>query len=71
MRRLLVTGLSIAWLFGAVGLTGCGGGGVEEGIPADTKPAVPLDSIKTQMVPQNKMPKAAAPAPDAKAETPK
>lgn len=72
MRRLLVTGLSSAGLFFAVGLIGCGGG-PDEGMPADTKPAISLEDMKSksQMVPYSKISKTAAPAPDAKTETPK
>jgi hypothetical protein len=70
MRRLLIAGLSIAGLSFSLVMTGCGGGGMEEGMPADTTPAVPLDSVKTQMVTPNKIPKT-TPPPEAKTETPK
>lgn len=57
MRRFLVGGLGTALLFG---LVGCGGGGVEEGVPKDTKPDVSLDTVKANMgdtkVNPNKLP---------------
>jgi len=59
MRRLLVTGLSIAGLSLSLALIGCGGG-ADEGVPADTKPGVSPEvagKVKPQMVPINKMPK--------------
>ncbi len=46
MRRMLVSSLGAALLLGVVG---CGGGGIDEGVPADTKPAIPLDTVKANM----------------------
>jgi len=69
MRRLLVMGLSIAGLFFSLAATGCGGG-ADEGLPADTKPGVPIETLKTQMVPLSKVPKT-IPKSDATTETPK
>jgi len=46
-RRVIVA--SSALLAISLGLSGCGGGGVEEGTPKDLTPAVPLDTVKTQM----------------------
>jgi hypothetical protein len=49
MRRTLVNGakVSIAFLF--LGLAGCGGGGIEEGVPKDLTPAVDPNLMKVQM----------------------
>jgi hypothetical protein len=64
MRRLLVTGLSIAGLSLSLALIGCGGG-ADEGVPADTKPGVSPEAAakaKPQMVPIAKVPKTSAPS---------
>jgi hypothetical protein len=48
MKRSLVGVLSAVVLGSTVTLTGCGGGS-DTGVPADTTPGVPLDSVKTEM----------------------
>jgi hypothetical protein len=69
MRRLLVTGLSIAGLSLSLAVTGCGDGG-QEGVPTDTTPGVPIDSVKTQMAPVKSPPKG-SPTGEATPETKK
>src|SRR5204863_91130 len=52
MKRSVLGGLSLASLALCVGLAGCGGGGIDEGVPRGdaTKPDVPLDTISTGML---------------------
>ena len=52
-RRVMLA--SSALLAISLGLSGCGGG-VEEGTPKDLTPAVPLDSVKTQLSPSTSKP---------------
>lgn len=67
MRRMLVSSLGAALLLGVVG---CGGGGIDEGVPPSTKPDVPLDTVPGDMgatkINPNALPKGSetgAPAP--------
>jgi predicted small lipoprotein YifL len=46
MKRMLLSGLGAAFLCSVIG---CGGGGVEEGLPPSTKSDVPLDSVGADM----------------------
>jgi hypothetical protein len=46
MKRMLLSGLGAAFLMGVIG---CGGGTLDEGVPKDLKPDVPLDSVKANM----------------------
>jgi hypothetical protein len=46
MKRMLMSGLGAALLIGVVG---CGGGNVDEGMPPSTKPDVPLSEAKADM----------------------
>jgi len=45
MKRIVVSGLGVFLIAVVVGVMGCDGGGVEPGIPADTKPGVPLEDM--------------------------
>jgi len=65
MRRFIVNGLGVALL---LGVAGCGGGGIEEGVPKSTTPDVPL-TVKTEM-PKGLNPKALPKGADAPAPTP-
>jgi hypothetical protein len=47
MKRMLMSGLGAAFLYGVIGCGG--GGGIEEGVPASTKPDVPLDTVPGNM----------------------
>ncbi len=40
MKRILLSGLSVAFLMGVVG---CGGGGMDAGTPSDLTPGVKID----------------------------
>jgi hypothetical protein len=54
MKRVL---LSACLVFGSFGLTGCDGGGVQEGMPEDAKKVdVPLNSIPANAAEGPKMP---------------
>jgi hypothetical protein len=46
MKRIA---LGLAGFVLSVSLVGCGGGGVDEGMPADQKPGVPLDPNMVNM----------------------
>lgn len=48
MKRTLVGVLSTAFLASIIPLAGCDSGG-DAGLPADTKPGVPLESMKADM----------------------
>ncbi len=55
MRRLVLSGLAAV----ALGATGCSGGGVETGMPTDTKPQPIPSNVQTKMgPPPKKMPTA-------------
>lgn len=44
MKRRVARSLCAAAVLVSLGMSGCGGGsGIEEGVPKDTKPGVPLD----------------------------
>jgi len=51
MKRSVLSGLSLAAIVLSLGLAGCGGAGVDEGIPAGdlNKPGVPLNTVSTDM----------------------
>jgi hypothetical protein len=51
MKRSVLSGLVLASLALPLGLAGCGGGGVEEGVPKEIgkTAVVPVDSIKADM----------------------
>jgi hypothetical protein len=53
-RRVMVASSMLLAI--SLGLSGCGGGGLEEGTPKDLTPAVPLDSVKLQMPTAKAMP---------------
>jgi hypothetical protein len=59
MRRLVVSGVCVGVVALALGASGCGGGGIEPGVPQDTKPQPLPDNIQTKMGPPPKK----APAP--------
>jgi hypothetical protein len=57
MKRSLVSVLFAGTVIGALGVCGCGGGGMDEGMPKDMTPGVPTNSIKADMaVPGAKKP---------------
>jgi hypothetical protein len=53
-RRVMVASSMLLAI--SLGLSGCGGGGIDEGTPKDTTPGVPLDSVKLQMPTAKSMP---------------
>jgi hypothetical protein len=69
MKRSVLSGFLFASLALPLCLTGCGGGGVEEGMPQGIpdKPAVPIDSIKADMASEKA--KLTAPKPSAAKST--
>jgi hypothetical protein len=69
MRRTVITGLSIAALSVSLATTGCGDG-ADEGLPADTKPGVPIGDVKATMTPVKNPPKG-SPTGEATPETKK
>lgn len=62
-RRVMVASTMLLAI--SLGLSGCGGGGLDEGTPKDLTPGVPIDSVKTQMSPS-----ASKPPPPPKVELP-
>jgi len=48
MKRTFVGVLCAAFVASIIPLAGCDGGG-DAGMPADTKPGIPLDSLKADM----------------------
>jgi len=55
MKRSVLSGLVLASLALPLGLAGCGGGGVEEGIPKEIPKTavVPVDTLKADMASDN------------------
>jgi hypothetical protein len=53
MKRRIMMVCCSALLAASLGMSGCGGGGIEEGIPQDTKPP-DMSAVKTQMIPGKK-----------------
>ena len=49
MRRIVASGVHAGLVALLVSVAGCDGGGVDEGVPKDTTPVVPLDTIKANM----------------------
>ena len=49
MKRTLFHGRNLAALALSLGIVGCGGAGIQEGMPSDTTPAVTLDPKMTDM----------------------
>jgi hypothetical protein len=49
MRRILADSAKVAVAALFLGLAGCGGSGIEEGIPKDLTPAVPPELMKADM----------------------
>jgi len=51
MKRSVLSGLSLAAIVLSLGLVGCGGSGVDEGLPAGdvNKPGVPLNKVSVDM----------------------
>ncbi len=64
MKRIVVQYLRVCAVAGAVGVFGCGGGGVDSGVPTDLTPGVPVDKLPklVPMVP-GKAPSETAPVP--------
>jgi hypothetical protein len=56
MKRAPVIALSLLAMTFSIVMTGCDGGGPGEGMPADTKPGVPLDSVNVKMSPMKGAP---------------
>lgn len=48
MRRILVNGAKVAIAGLMLGVAGCGGGGIEEGVPKDLTPGVDINTLKMQ-----------------------
>jgi hypothetical protein len=53
MRRLVISGLGVGLIGMTLGLSGCGGG-IEQGIPQDTKPQPIPSNVQTKMGPPPK-----------------
>ncbi len=49
MKRTFVGVLCTAFVASIIPLAGCDSGGGDAGVPADTTPGVPLDSMKADM----------------------
>lgn len=49
MKNLGLRRMSLASLVLSLGLTGCGGAGIEEGVPKDMTPGVKIDPKMTDM----------------------
>jgi len=49
MKRSVLSGLGLAAIALSLAVVGCGGGGIEEGAPPDTKVSVPLDPKMVDM----------------------
>jgi hypothetical protein len=60
MRQFLSSGVKIGISALVLGLGGCGGGGIDEGMPADTKPGVDPNMMKVNMTPTKVPPSQAA-----------
>jgi hypothetical protein len=76
MRQIVVRGAKIAVAAFCLGLVGCDGGGIEEGMPKDLTPGVDPNMMKVQMNSRSAPPsapttKGAAPAGGAPTPTPK
>jgi hypothetical protein len=52
MRRFVASGVAAAFL---LGLAGCGGGGIEEGIPQDQTPGKPISIDNTDTLKMKKI----------------
>jgi hypothetical protein len=68
-RRGRVMVASSMLLAMSLGLSGCGGGGIDEGTPKDLTPGKPLDSVTLQMPTTKAMP-SSPPKVDAAPTTP-
>jgi hypothetical protein len=53
MRRIVARGGHGGVIALVLTVVGCGGGGVDEGMPKDTTPVVPLQTIKADMQTRN------------------
>lgn len=62
MRRILVDSATVAVAALFLGLAGCGGSGVEEGVPKDLTPAVEVlkADMRSRSVPPSQLPPKAA-----------
>jgi hypothetical protein len=49
MRRLMKRGLSAAVVALSLGVGGCGGSGISEGMPSDTAPPPPPEGVQLRM----------------------
>ena len=49
MRRLMKRGLSAAVVVLSLGVWGCGGSGISEGMPQDTTPPPPPEGVQLRM----------------------
>ncbi len=49
MKRFMLGGLSTAAILFALGFAGCGGSGIDEGIPRDTTPPPPPEGVQLKM----------------------
>jgi len=63
MKRSVARILCCGSIITALGVSGCGGGGMEEGMPKDTTSTVPPEMLKADM---SKDSKAKKPGPTAK-----
>jgi hypothetical protein len=54
MRRIVLSGACVGLVALALGASGCSGGGIEAGIPQDTKPQPLPPNIQTKMGPAPK-----------------
>jgi hypothetical protein len=51
MKRIVITALSVLAVSVTFSLTGCDSGGVETGVPTDTKQDPSIDKIKGNLAP--------------------
>jgi hypothetical protein len=49
MRRFVIDGLSAALVALSLGVGGCGGSGISEGMPQDTTPPPPPEGVQLKM----------------------
>jgi hypothetical protein len=56
MKRIVMSVLGAGLIGLALGVTGCGGGGMEEGVPADAKTAKPVIMDSKMGPPPRSMP---------------
>jgi hypothetical protein len=54
MRRIVLSGACVGLVALALGASGCSGGGLEAGIPQDTKPQPLPANVQTKMGPRPK-----------------